>query len=337
VTLDGWALDEEAPARVTLPSASARSRAPMVRIAAALVLLAAGAWALHDVAWTALWRALTSARPEWIAAAAAVNLGAVALQAARWQALVRPLSRAATFGAAFQSLTMGFALSMVVPARAGELARMQSFSRRTGLPQPSVLGSIVLDHLVNAAGLLLGLGLLPLFLDVPSWIRPGAVVVLALFAIGAALVLALATVGGDASRLPLPVGRIAGLVSRVRRGVVASTQPGALGASFGASLASWALEIQVTALAMKAVGLELPYSAALLVLLAVNLSLAVPFAPPGNVGTVELGATLALLGFGVAKEQALAFAIVYHVLQIVPVGILGIVFASRRLDVPDPA
>ena len=64
-------------------------------------------------------------------------------------------------------------------------------------------------------------------------------------------------------------------------------------------------------------------------LLAVNLALAVPFQPPGNFGTIEVGATLALVALGVAKEQALAFGIVYHLLQVVPVGALGILLWSQ--------
>jgi hypothetical protein len=43
------------------------------------------------------------------------------------------------------------------------------------------------------------------------------------------------------------------------------------------------------------------------------------------------------LSFGVAKEQALAFGLVYHFLQILPVGILGLVFAGRSLDAPAEA
>ncbi len=90
-------------------------------------------------------------------------------------------------------------------------------------------------------------------------------------------------------------------------------------------------------IAMRAVGLNLPVAAAILVLLAVNLALALPFAPPGNLGTLEWGATLALLGFGVSKEQALAFGLVYHFLQILPIGLLGLLFAGGSVRRPATA
>ena len=324
-----------------VPVAERRGRARVLRASVAAALLAAGAWTFHDVAWGPLWGALTSAQFPWVALAAVINLGAVAFQAARWLALVRPLSRGATFAHALKALIVGFAVSTVVPARAGEIARMQWFSRYTGLARASVVGSIVLDHLVNASGLLLGLALLPFFLkSVPLWIRPGAWLTLALFMVGAMLVFASRPF--RSSRLEpasnLPVTGLNGILVTMRHSLAASARPRALSLSLGASLVSWALEVNVIMIAMRAVGLSLPPVAALLVLLAVNLALAFPVAPPGNLGTLEWGATLALLGFGVAKEQALAFGLVYHFLQILPIGILGLlILASRRFDARVPA
>jgi glycosyltransferase AglD len=302
------------------------------RGAAMLTLLAAGAWTFHDVAWGLVWSAMRASQAQWIAAAIALNLLAVGFQAARWLALIRPLSAAATLAAAFKAMTVGFASSVVLPARAGELARMHFLSRQTGLPRTSVFSSIVLDHLVNAAGLLLALALLPLVIHVPLWVRPGAVGAFALFAAGAILVLAVRPLRTTvaASRSSVPMRRLAGLLQNARLGLAAVGRPRALGLSFAAGLGSWALEGGVTAAALRAVGLPLSVSTSLLVLLAVNLALAFPLATPGNIGTLEVGATLALVGLGVPKEQALAFGIVYHVLQVVPVGMLGVVFAARE-------
>jgi uncharacterized membrane protein YbhN (UPF0104 family) len=71
--------------------------------------------------------------------------------------------------------------------------------------------------------------------------------------------------------------------------------------------------------------------------MAVNLALVVPFAPPANLGSLEVGATLALMESGVPKERALAFALVYHLLQVIPIGFAGLSLASRSLLRTAPA
>ena len=55
-------------------------------------------------------------------------------------------------------------------------------------------------------------------------------------------------------------------------------------------------------------------------LTAFNVATAVP--SPGNAGSFEAGGTLALAAFGVPKETALAFIFLYHLTQVVP-GFVG--------------
>ena len=293
-------------------------------------------WAFYDVHWSSLAEAIVGARFGWLALAAAVNLGVVLLQSARWLALVRPMARGASYWDAVKATFVGFAVSTVVPARAGELARVEWLGRATGLSRVSVIGSVLLDQLVNASVLLVGLAILPLLGGVPLWLRSSSYLALGLFIIGAAIVFVLKPVPtaprpheSRRSRLPLRV--VANVVARVRHGFLASRDPRALGWSLAASALAWGLEINVTSLSMNAVGLHLPFIASILVLVAVNLALAFPVAPPGNMGTLELGATLALLEFGVPKAQALAFAVCYHLLQVVPIGIIGFFLLSRRV------
>ena len=137
---------------------------------------------------------------------------------------------------------------------------------------------------------------------------------------------------GSAAKASEPKGwidRVLDALSRARHGLTATSDPKAIGISLVSSLASWGVELCVIALTIKAMGIRAPLAAAFLALLAVNLALAFPFAPPANLGTLEVGATLALMTFGVPKAQALAFGIVYHLIQIVPVGLLGVFFAGR--------
>jgi uncharacterized membrane protein YbhN (UPF0104 family) len=98
------------------------------------------------------------------------------------------------------------------------------------------------------------------------------------------------------------------------------------GRSFGAALA-WALLSHVVdaaaiAICLGALGLHLPPAAPLLVLVAVSLVLAFPSAPAG-IGSLEVGAVAALRLLGVDEAHALAFALVYHAMQVIPVTLLG--------------
>jgi uncharacterized membrane protein YbhN (UPF0104 family) len=54
-------------------------------------------------------------------------------------------------------------------------------------------------------------------------------------------------------------------------------------------------------------------------------------ATPANLGTLEVGAVLALLELGVPKGQAVAFALSYHLLQIIPVAVIGFLMALGGL------
>jgi len=59
-----------------------------------------------------------------------------------------------------------------------------------------------------------------------------------------------------------------------------------------------------------------------MVLLSINLALLLP-STPGHFGILEAGAVVALTTAGVAAEPALAFALVYHAVHLVPGTVLG--------------
>ncbi len=147
--------------------------------------------------------------------------------AGRWRAVLRPLAPLVSQTEAFQAMVVGFATSIVVPARGGELARAEWLGRRTGLPRATILGSILLDHLVAASGLFTAVALLPFLLDLPGWLHSGIWLALAVFAVAVSFVLVLRpkagmpALGGTA----LPRGRVAaavaGFLARARLGLTA--------------------------------------------------------------------------------------------------------------------
>jgi peptidoglycan/xylan/chitin deacetylase (PgdA/CDA1 family) len=319
---------------VTVPELAAStaepSRAARLWHAVPMLLLLAGAiWAVHDIDWAVLRRAVGSARPGLVVLAALVNFGALFLQAARWDALLKPLAPAVRLRSAFEAMLTGFAAATVIPARAAEVLRIEWLARRAGLSRAAIAGTVALDHLVNGVGLAAGLLVLPHLTFEPNWMRVGTGLMLAAFVAGAvgALVLRPDAAARGAALSRRAPGLVAAL-ARAREGLAAVHDRHALGLSLAFSLAAWMLELTVVVLSLRAVGLVLPLSAALLALLAVNLALGLPVSAPGNFGTLEVGAVLALVGLGVTKEHALAFALCYHLLQVVPIGIAGLAVAG---------
>jgi uncharacterized protein (TIRG00374 family) len=109
-----------------------------------------------------------------------------------------------------------------------------------------------------------------------------------------------------------------------------------LGAALGWSLVSHAVDAAAIVVCLAALHIALPPAASLLVLLGVTLVLALPSAPAG-VGSLELGAVAALRLCGVDDERALAFALVYHAMQVIPVTALGILPMRRATGAPRAA
>ena len=325
-------------------AASPRGRTPWVaRLAGLGLLLAAVSWALSGLDGAGVKEAIGGMDPWLVLAATAVNLMAVFAMSGRWRALLRPIAPFLTQMEAFRAMLMGFAVSTIVPARAGEVARAEWLARRTGLPRAAIFGSIVLDALVNAVGMFAGIALLPFVLDLPAWLHSGIWIAIAVFSAFALLVFLLRPKPGQptpgAAREPARHmgAAISGFLARARLGLAAVLDRRALLRSLAASLVAWGLEMSVVTLTLRAFHLTVPLGVSLLVLMAVNLALVVPFAPPANFGSLEFGATLALMESGIPKERALAFALVYHLLQVIPIGFAGLSLASRSLLRTAPA
>ena len=94
----------------------------------------------------------------------------------------------------------------------------------------------------------------------------------------------------------------------------------------------WLWECFVIAVASRALGMELTAMQSFAVLTAFNLATAVP--SPGNAGSFESGGTLALIQFNIPTPTALAFIFLYHLTQVIPgvlAGVLILVMEGEAL------
>ncbi|MCU1282218.1 MAG: hypothetical protein JWM53_5764, partial [bacterium] len=266
--------------------------------------------------------ALASASLPLVALAAVVNLGQVGVRALFLRALLAPVRAVGVARLCRYNLAL-FAANNLLPARAGELVRIELLRSREGVPPSASLAVALVEKILDAIALLLLA--LPLPLLLPGLPRSASI---AMWLLGAGGLIALAA----AWALAQWGERASGWLGRFARGAAVMRRGRTFAAALGWSLVSHVVDAGAIAICLVALDLHLPPASPLLVLLAVTLVLALPSAPAG-IGSLEIGAVAALRLLGVDEAHALAFALVYHAMQVVPVTVLGmngIRLAARR-------
>src|SRR5215468_4455067 len=109
---------------------------------------------LMGLEWAGVVGALRSARPLPLLAAVGGTFVLVALQALRWWWVVRPVLPL-RYREAFSGMLVASAFNVLIPARGGDLIRVQYLGKRTGTSRVTLLGTELLDYWSDKAGWLL--------------------------------------------------------------------------------------------------------------------------------------------------------------------------------------
>jgi uncharacterized membrane protein YbhN (UPF0104 family) len=213
---------------------------------------------------------------------------------------------------AFRAQIVGFLFNALLPARGGDLLRVQYLGRRTGKSRATILGTEIVDRWLDWWGWIPTFLVLAVVSHPPSWLYKA----LGLFGgllIGWGTAMVLLTRGGWQPREESTLGRVFGAL---RRGVEAFRQPRIWATALLVAPLPWLWEAFALTVVGRGFGCELTLVQAFSVMIAFNLSTIVP--SPGAIGTVEAGGTAALLFFGFEQNKALAFMFVYHFSQLLP-------------------
>ena len=324
-----------------------KTAANALRIAVSLGLAALLLWLFfRNLDFAELARTLSAAHPGWLALALAITFFNFPFRSWRWTRLLHHVQRVSQ-REAFSATCIGFAASVLLPARAGEIVRPAVLSRRTGLPFAPALASIAVERLID----LVAVVLLFVVYAIGGW-EPadlsaeahGRLELLrrSAFLLGATTLVVFAGLGLLAARPHLADGflgplerrlpaRIATRVVALLRsflGGLASIRTGSDVAVMSSStLVMWLLNVlQVYAVA-RAFEVVLPFPVFFFVLTWAVIGLAVP--TPGGVGGYHAAVAYSLTGFyGVAPAPAAATALVTHAIAFVPVTIAGVAFLA---------
>ena len=305
-----------------------------VRLALLAVLTAGFLWLFQRQAdlGTAV-PAVTSLPPLSLIASLAAVLANLTFVTLRWRILLAAAGVDVDAGRLFVTVSAGAGVNNVLPARAGDLLRIESMRAAAGAPVFVLAGTLfverLLDGLVLAAFLLVGT--LVLGLGGPLLLAGVALSGGSALGVGLAVFAAPRPAGVQrlARRLPARVGFaasdfVAGLSSFRDRRVVA------LGICTSACI--WLANLVLYGAVGLGLGLDTGVGAYLSLEAVGNLALAVPGTAAG-VGSFDYLTLMAARSLAIPRDGAAAYVIAVHALTVVPVTVLGLLLIGRAVSV----
>lgn len=302
-------------------------------------------WVLRRVDLAEVWEHLRGASLLLIALTSVVGTLIFPLRARRWRPILDPIAPSLPFGPLWRATAIGMMANNILPARVGELARAFSLSRDTKrVTFSAAFASIAVDRVFDALIVLLLLAVAMFDPALPSdrlvagrpvanWVGLGTIVLVGIVGAFYAVVFFPARI---VSLFELVTGRIAPrFLERGKRtlesflsGLSVLRSPSRFVAVIGWTVAHWMLNAFAFWIAFQAVGIDAPYSAALVLQGIIALGVSVP-SSPGFFGVFEAFAVVGLGLYGIDATHATSWAIAFHIVTFVPITLIGLFYFFR--------
>jgi glycosyltransferase 2 family protein len=305
-----------------------------IRAAVAIGALALSAifgyLAVRNVRWASTWAALENSNYWWLLPAFAAVVVSTLMRAARWRAIFRP-DRAPPYIPVLKATIIGLFFNNLLPARAGEAARVVALKSYSGVSLAESTATIVVERLMDVLVLLALLFVLAPWFPHVTWLHAAAIAALVAVAVTVVMIgLAAHLARGEPRRLvsafaALPFmtrPTVERLVQSVTHGLAIIRLPRQALLVLLWTVASWVVLGIGFWLLMIGFSLHLPLLAGMLVAIAVGLSFIIPAAPSG-LGVFEAAGLAATRAYGVPTSQAFAYVLVLHALNFVPYVLAG--------------
>lgn len=312
----------------------ARTRVKRSRLLFNLVTVAVtGAFlyiAFSGINLSLAWRALRTSDYWWVLASLiAFGLGNLT-RALRWRSLFAH-GRRPPAGAVANAMMVGYLYNNIMPARAGEAARVVVLTQRSDTAPVEIVATVVLERLYDVLGILVLFFAAEPWLPHVSWFRAAAIAAVVLAVLISAAAVILAVYGDRPVRLVLrPLRRFSLFSGERLEHTIEELVHGLSGLrdlrlaleAFAWTIASWLLTALCAYLVSVAFHLHLPFACGILVSVAIGAGMILP-SSPAAVGVFEGAALIALSAYSISHSSALPFALVLHLVNFVPFVLVG--------------
>lgn len=301
----------------------------------ALVVLA-GIWFRGDLNLSEVWPVLQQTQSIPLSLALVSVIANNLIKTLRWQVLLNDHGRQVSLRTLWRAIMVGQLLNLFLPGRAGDLSRAVLVGSRSA-GKVYVLGTVALEKVIE----MLSYAVLFLYalaiLRLPNWISDSglAFTALTLLLCGGVLLLAIypQQLLGLSERLIawLPEGWRAPTIRRIEAGLaslgVIQRRSELVWLALLTALV-WATALLTNLLVFWALGIDLPWHAALVLLLVLQLGITIPTVP-GRVGVFQYLCVLALGLYSVPGEISLGYGILLQAVVFLPVIGFGLVGAGQ--------
>ena len=281
-------------------------------------LLIALAWSWD---WAKTWASLSATNYWFLTIAILLNFIVVALKSVRWQWLLT--DKKTHFKTMFKAQVIGMAGNNIMPARGGDWYRIYLLGKWEKISKAALTSITGLDKLFDGIAILALFAITSMHSTFPEWVRSSTLIVTGVI-IGGLIICILFRIHHKRN-IDIPHtrrGKISQLIYQLGAGMSIMEEKGKFGATLVLSFVVALLQISTLLAVQKAFGIILPVWVPVLVYVAINLAIIVPSAP-SNIGPFEVAAVLAYTWQGLTKEVAFNVAFIYHVVQVLPVTVLG--------------
>jgi glycosyltransferase 2 family protein len=254
----------------------------------------------------------------------------IALRSLRWQRLLVPIAdHAPPVRRITPVVLIGYLANAALPARLGEPTRAYLLARREALNVFEVLGTVLLERILDVAVLAVMAFLAAMAVGAPPWVvqltgvaaAVGFVIIAVLTVVGLGPLLRFLDWMAHASRFAA-ARTILTWLEQVAQGFGGRSRRLPVAQATGLTVGIWLIDSSICWLAARSLGIELDPAAALLIIAVGALGTSLPSAP-GSIGTFELAATAAARAMGLTAPAALSLAILVHATTLLPVVLAG--------------
>ncbi|MFQ6610738.1 MAG: lysylphosphatidylglycerol synthase transmembrane domain-containing protein [Fidelibacterota bacterium] len=275
-------------------------------------------WAFHGYDFRFLIDSIVESKFIYIILATAMLLFSVWVRAVRWEFFFRHEKKLPLYPL-FKAEMIGYFGNSVLPLRLGELLRVYIVKKEHEIPGSFVLGTVVLERLLDTAGLLFYCVLMVFVADIPSDIKWFIqIATIGIMILGVILIIVILKVHRLKSESFI-VKRIKDFFSgfHVLGGKLS-------GYTLFITFFLWAIYWLDVHLINLALGLNLTMASSLLVLIISSLAYSIPSAP-GTIGTYHAAVKYVLVTLigGFTIEQGVTFGIILHAYGFILFTVLG--------------